>query len=111
MKIGLLLPQGYFDEFAGWTPVASWERILDVARLAARSGVRHHEDTLADLDPLARVATTATGRRLSYDVVSIGIGSVTSDLGGVQSALAWLRVSQSVFFSASSSVSVFIRIG
>lgn len=54
---------------------------LDVARLAARSGVRHHEETLADLDPLARVATTATGRRLSYDVASIGIGSVTSDLG------------------------------
>jgi NADH dehydrogenase FAD-containing subunit len=54
---------------------------LDVAGLAARGGVRHHVDTLAGLDPRGRVATTATGQRLGYDVVSIGIGSVTSDLG------------------------------
>lgn len=54
---------------------------LDVAGLAARSGVRHHEDVLADLDPVARVATTASGQRLSYAVASLGIGSVTSDLG------------------------------
>lgn len=38
MKIGMLLPQGYFDEFAGWTPQASWARILEVARLAERLG-------------------------------------------------------------------------
>ncbi len=55
---------------------------LDVAALAARErrtpprGARWR-----DLDPRARVATTATGQRLAYDVVSIGIGSVTSDLG------------------------------
>jgi len=24
MKIGLLLPQGYFSEFEGWQPVENW---------------------------------------------------------------------------------------
>ena len=38
MKIGLLLPQGYFNEFDGWQPVAAWERILEVARLGERLG-------------------------------------------------------------------------
>lgn len=51
---------------------------LDVAAVAARSGVRHHESTLSDLDTAARVATTAEGEWVSYDVVSIGIGSVAA---------------------------------
>ena len=38
MKIGLLLPQGYFNEFEGWQPVAAWERILEIARLGERLG-------------------------------------------------------------------------
>ena len=33
MKVGLLLPQGYFSEFEGWQPIAAWERILEIARL------------------------------------------------------------------------------
>jgi alkanesulfonate monooxygenase SsuD/methylene tetrahydromethanopterin reductase-like flavin-dependent oxidoreductase (luciferase family) len=38
MQIGLLLPQGYFDEFDGWTPGAAWDRILEIARLGERLG-------------------------------------------------------------------------
>jgi alkanesulfonate monooxygenase SsuD/methylene tetrahydromethanopterin reductase-like flavin-dependent oxidoreductase (luciferase family) len=38
LRIGLLLPQGYFAEFAGWQPVDAWRRILDIARLGERLG-------------------------------------------------------------------------
>ena len=38
MRFGLLLPQGYFDEFDGWAPPAAWERILEIARTAERRG-------------------------------------------------------------------------
>ena len=38
MKIGLLLPQGYFDEFAGWSAEAAWDRVLAVARLGEGLG-------------------------------------------------------------------------
>ena len=38
MKIGLLLPQGYFAEFDGWRPVDAWARVLEVARLGERLG-------------------------------------------------------------------------
>lgn len=30
-KLGLLIPQGYFGEFEGWTPVAAWQRLLTLA--------------------------------------------------------------------------------
>ena len=54
MKIGLLLPQGYFNEFEGWQPVAAWERILEIARLGERLGfdaLWAGEHTLAKWDP------------------------------------------------------------
>jgi alkanesulfonate monooxygenase SsuD/methylene tetrahydromethanopterin reductase-like flavin-dependent oxidoreductase (luciferase family) len=56
MKIGLLLPQGYFNEFHGWTPGDAWARILEVARLAERLGfdsLWNGEHVLAKCDPEA----------------------------------------------------------
>jgi alkanesulfonate monooxygenase SsuD/methylene tetrahydromethanopterin reductase-like flavin-dependent oxidoreductase (luciferase family) len=38
MRIGLLLPQGYFGEFSGFQPVDAWRRILEIARLGERLG-------------------------------------------------------------------------
>ena len=38
MKVGLLLPQGYFNEFEGFTPTQAWERILEIAKLGERLG-------------------------------------------------------------------------
>lgn len=38
MRIGLLLPQGYFDEFAGFAPGDAWKRILELATLGERLG-------------------------------------------------------------------------
>ena len=38
MRFGLLLPQGYFDEFDGWAPRAAWDRLLEIALTAERRG-------------------------------------------------------------------------
>lgn len=51
---------------------------IDVAALARRHGVTFHEGTLAGLDREARVATTADGAEMPYDVLSLNIGSVVA---------------------------------
>lgn len=38
MRIGLGLPQGYFNEFDGWDPARAWDRILELARLGRDLG-------------------------------------------------------------------------
>ena len=42
MKVGLVMTQGYFDEFDGWPADRAWNRILEIARLAERN----HFDSL-----------------------------------------------------------------
>jgi alkanesulfonate monooxygenase SsuD/methylene tetrahydromethanopterin reductase-like flavin-dependent oxidoreductase (luciferase family) len=54
LRIGLLLPQGYFDEFAGFEPTAIWKRTLKIARLGERLGFGSlwaGEHTLSKWDP------------------------------------------------------------
>jgi alkanesulfonate monooxygenase SsuD/methylene tetrahydromethanopterin reductase-like flavin-dependent oxidoreductase (luciferase family) len=54
LRIGLLLPQGYFDEFAGFEPTAIWKRTLEIARLGERLGFGSlwaGEHTLSKWDP------------------------------------------------------------
>jgi hypothetical protein len=38
MRIGLCVPQGYFNEYDGWDPVKAWKRTLEVSQLGARLG-------------------------------------------------------------------------
>jgi alkanesulfonate monooxygenase SsuD/methylene tetrahydromethanopterin reductase-like flavin-dependent oxidoreductase (luciferase family) len=38
MRVGLILPQGYFNEFESWPADRAWQRILQVARLAEELG-------------------------------------------------------------------------
>ena len=38
MRIGLCVPQGYFNEYDGWDPVKAWQRTLEISRLGARLG-------------------------------------------------------------------------
>jgi alkanesulfonate monooxygenase SsuD/methylene tetrahydromethanopterin reductase-like flavin-dependent oxidoreductase (luciferase family) len=38
MQVGLVLPQGYFNEFEGWAPGRAWERIVELATTAERLG-------------------------------------------------------------------------
>ncbi len=51
---------------------------IDVARLARQAGVTFHEGTLAGLDRDRRVAMTADGAELAYDVLSLNLGSVAA---------------------------------
>lgn len=51
---------------------------IDVRALASACGVEHHEGTLDSLDADGRVAVTADGTRLSYDVLSVNVGSVVA---------------------------------
>lgn len=64
---------------------------IDVRALAAASSVALHEGTLESLDPEARIAVTSEGDRLSYDVLSLNIGSVV-DPDGVRVHPTVLRV-------------------
>jgi alkanesulfonate monooxygenase SsuD/methylene tetrahydromethanopterin reductase-like flavin-dependent oxidoreductase (luciferase family) len=38
MQVGVVLPQGYFNEFEGWAPGRAWERIVELAITAERLG-------------------------------------------------------------------------
>jgi NADH dehydrogenase FAD-containing subunit len=51
---------------------------IDVRALAAGHGVELVEDTLVGIDTVARVATTADGAALAYDLVSLNVGSVAA---------------------------------
>lgn len=54
---------------------------IDVRSLARASSVEFHEGTLEALDHQARIAVTSDGQQLSYDVLSINIGSVVAPAG------------------------------
>ena len=53
MQIGLVLPQGYFNEFEGWEPGRAWARIVELAQTAERARLR------IDLDRRARPVEVA----------------------------------------------------
>ena len=38
MRLGVIVPQGWTGEYAGWEPAKAWQRTLDVARLADSTG-------------------------------------------------------------------------
>jgi len=48
---------------------------IDVRSLASASSVEFHEGTLESLDPKTQIAVTSDGDHLSYDVLSVNIGS------------------------------------
>ncbi|MBD8869795.1 NAD(P)/FAD-dependent oxidoreductase [Nocardioides donggukensis] len=51
---------------------------IDVAALAGHAGVEHHDGVLADLDLETRTARAGDGTELTYDVISLNIGSVVA---------------------------------
>lgn len=84
MKIGLLLPQGYFAEFDGWTPTAAWGRILEIAQLGERLGFDSlwtGEHVLAKWDPEGMIfdcVTLHTAVAAAVPRVDIGFGVINS---------------------------------
>ncbi len=84
MQIGLLLPQGYFNEFDGWTPGAAWDRILEIARLGERLGFDSlwtGEHVLAKWDREGMIfdcVTIHTAVAAAVPRVDIGFGVINS---------------------------------
>ncbi len=84
MKAGLILPQGYFDEFDGWDAGEAWQRILHVARLGEELGfdsLWFGEHVLAKWDRHALIFdffTMATGLAAAVPRVAIGFTVVNS---------------------------------
>ena len=84
-RVQLLAPR-YFD-YSGVASATAAGALdsdagrIDVRALVAVSGVDFHEGTLESLDPEARIAITSDGVRLSYDVLSVSIGSVVASAG------------------------------
>lgn len=56
---------------------------IDVRGLAERSGIDFHEGTLEAVDLRKRSVQTSEGAQLSYDVLSLNIGSVVAPAGMV----------------------------
>jgi len=84
-RVQLLAPR-YFD-YSGVASATAAGALdseagrIDVRALVGVSGVDFHEGTLESLDPEARIAITSDGVRLSYDVLSVNIGSVVAPAG------------------------------
>lgn len=84
-EVHLLAPR-YFDYSGVASATAAGALAPDAGRIDVRSlavacGVELHEGTLASLDPEARIAVTSEGDQLSYDVLSLNIGSVVAPVG------------------------------
>ena len=80
MKIGLILPQGFFNEFEGWPAERAWRRMLEIARLAESLGF---DSIWTGEHVLARYGGTSPafdcftiGTALAAAVPRVGIGFV-----------------------------------
>lgn len=84
MRIGLLIPQGYFGEFDGWQPVPAWERMLALAERGRELGFDSlwtGEHVLSKWDPASPVfdcTAIATGLAARVPDVEIGFTVINS---------------------------------
>lgn len=84
MRLGLLLPQGYFNEFDDWEPHAAWQRVVEIAREAERRGfdsVWLGEHVLAkwnDAGPAFDCVTLAAAIGAAVPRVQIGFTVINS---------------------------------
>lgn len=63
---------------------------IDIARLAAASGVEHLPATAEAIDPAKRRVRLTDGANLSFDAVSLNVGSTVDDIPGIgRSAGVW----------------------
>jgi F420-dependent oxidoreductase-like protein len=86
MDVGVILPQGWTGEYAGWEPTRAWARTLEVARAAERLGFEsvwvfdhfHTEPeptdelTFESFTTLAAVAASTARVRLGHVVICAG---------------------------------------
>lgn len=80
MKVGLLIPQGYFGEFDGWAPPAAWARMLALAERGRALGFDSlwtGEHVLSKWDPASPVFDcTVLAPALAARVPDVEIGFV-----------------------------------
>lgn len=84
-RVRLLAPR-FFDYSGVASATAAGELPGDIGRIDARllanvSGVEFVEGTLHSVDWGSRIVVTSTGDQLSYDVLSINVGSVVDPAG------------------------------
>src|SRR5262245_62894017 len=86
MKVGLVLPQGWIGEYAGWDPAAAWTRTATFARQADDAGLESvwlydhfhtrgrptDELTFEAFTALSAVAAMTTRVRLGHLVLCAG---------------------------------------
>ena len=63
MRVGLVLPQGYFNEFDGWAPGRAWDRIVE--RYAPIVVGRTGWDAVPDSPTFPEVSSTAIRARIA----------------------------------------------
>ncbi len=84
-RVRLLAPR--FFDYSGVASataagvLSSADGRIDVRALAGACGVIFHEGRLESLDPQARTATAEDGSELTYDVLSVNIGSEVDPVG------------------------------
>jgi alkanesulfonate monooxygenase SsuD/methylene tetrahydromethanopterin reductase-like flavin-dependent oxidoreductase (luciferase family) len=80
VKVGLILPQGYFNEYDGWDPTKAWLRTLELAALAERLGfesVWFGEHVLSKWDPRTiAFDCVALATAVAASVPRVGVGLV-----------------------------------
>jgi alkanesulfonate monooxygenase SsuD/methylene tetrahydromethanopterin reductase-like flavin-dependent oxidoreductase (luciferase family) len=74
MKVGLVMPQGFQGEYAGWPPERAWARTLEVARAAEHHGA----DTAWVFDHLGTFGTLRDEPTLEAFAVLGGIAAATT---------------------------------
>lgn len=86
MRLGLLIPQGYFNDFDGWEPRRAWERMVEIAVLGERLGFESiwmGEHVVAKWDPEGPAfdgVTAMTALAAIVPRVEIGFVVVNSSL-------------------------------
>lgn len=78
MRVGIILPQGWFGEFEGWDPIVAYDRVLALAQLSAKLGFEsiwtgeHVQSKWGGEQVLFDCVTLSTA--LAQAVPKIGIG-------------------------------------
>jgi len=82
VKVGLILPQGYFNEYDGWDPEKAWGRTLELAMLAERLGF---ESLWFGEHVLPKWNTTG----IAFDCVALAAAAVWSVAVAAGFAVLW----------------------
>jgi alkanesulfonate monooxygenase SsuD/methylene tetrahydromethanopterin reductase-like flavin-dependent oxidoreductase (luciferase family) len=86
VKLGIVLPQGFMGEYAGWDPAAAWRRTAAVARQAEDLGfdsvwVYDHVGTFGELRDEPTLEAFAVLGAIAATTARVGIGPLVARAG------------------------------